>query len=605
MSILRRLALPLTVLFVAIALPLRRRARRRVLAKSGWVELKLAGEVQEFRMGRDVVQTFVRRLLKRTDPPRVVLSRLRTFVDEVTTDSYARGVLVRIGPIGGGWAAAAAIRNELLRIRDAGRHLVIHIESNADNRQALIASAGTRILMTPSGTMGAAGVAAPGLFLRDALDKVGLRVEALYHGKYKSAPDQFTRIDRSESDHEQTRALVDQLDEALIEGLMAGRVLNREDAEALVDAAPMVGSRAKTSGFCDDLARDEDLGDVLRTLDEREEAPVPVGAARYLSARTLPKVWPSRRHVGIVRVHGPIIDQAGRFALPDQQIAVADSVVNDLRAALADKKIGAVVLHIDSRGGSVTASDAIYSAVRRLDQDKPVIACFGDVAASGGYYVACGARTIVASPLTLTGSIGVFGLVPTWPKLTEQWNVGHDVIRNRRHAALFNPWAGLDEESRAHAQRDISAMYEHFIELVAGSRGLSRDEVEAAAQGRVWTGRDARQHRLLDDLGGFATAIELAKSEAGGKFSDDPIIVTAKAPLRRPTPAQSGAPATDASALDGSFGAPTAPWARALLESGLIGAVADPIVQELLALAWSQPNASRRILAYAPVIAPA
>ncbi len=606
MNILRRLIFPLTACVLLIALPLRQRRRRLALRKSGWAELRLTGDVFEVRPERDVTQAFVRRLLKRKDPPRVVLSRLRRFVDEIVADGYARGVLVRIGALGGGWAAAAAIHAELIRLKEAGRQVVIHLEGNVDNRQAMIATAGTRVTMTPSATMGAAGSAAPGLFLRDALDKVGVRIEATSHGRYKSAPEQFTRVDRSDEDAEQTRAIVDQLDDALVSGLMAGRVLNRADAEALVDRAPMVGTQAVTAGFCDQIVRDEDLGDAIRAVDGSESTPAPVGAGRYLQDRTVPNLWPRRRYVGVVRVHGPIIDQPARLPLPDQQVAVADAVVDDLRAALADAKIGAVVLHVDSRGGSVTASDAIYSAVRRLDQEKPVIACFGDVAASGGYYVACGARSINASALTLTGSIGVFGLIPTWAKLTERWGVGHDVLKNRKHAAIYDPWAGFDDEARAHAQEGVSAMYQTFIELVAQARGLKTDEVDAVAQGRVWTGKDARQHRLLDDLGGFPTAVEHAKAEAGGLFADDPVVVSAKGPMSRPPPV--GAPVdgsallrADATLLDGD---PTAGGGDLLTRLGWTALGPSPVLAEILALTAASGAGGYRVFAYAPVTSP-
>jgi len=331
MSVLRRLALPLIALGVLILLPWRRRARHRALAKTGWLELRLTGDIVELPPSVDVTQAFVRRLLKRKDPPRVVLLRLRKLVDELISDSYAKGVLVRIGSLGGGWAAAASVRTELLRLREAGRQVVVHLEGSVDNRQAMIATAGTRVLMTPAATMSATGTAAPGLFLRDALDEFGVKIEATSHGRYKSAPDQFTRTERSEADAEQTSAIVDQMDDALLESLMSGRVFNRADAEALVDAAPMVGTHAVKAGFCDALARDEDLPKALQALDGKDEAPNPMGAATYLRRRRLAKIWPIRkRQVGVVRVHGAILDTRSQVPLPDQQGAIADVVVDEL-----------------------------------------------------------------------------------------------------------------------------------------------------------------------------------------------------------------------------------------------------------------------------------
>ena len=204
-----------------------------------------------------------------------------------------------------------------------------------------------------------------------------------------------------------------------------------------------------------------------------------------------------------------------------QFLAIDRAVVADLRGALEDPSINAVVLHVDSRGGSVTASDAIYSAVHRLDKEKPVVACFGDVSASGGYYVACGARSIVASPLTITGSIGVFAMIPTWPKLTEMLSVGHDVVKNRRHADLYDPWTGLREDERAFAQESVAAMYDAFISLVAESCGLTKEEVHAVAEGRVWSGKAARSHRLIDGVGGM----DACRRDLGEQRLEHEIIV--------------------------------------------------------------------------------
>jgi signal peptide peptidase SppA len=242
-----------------------------------------------------------------------------------------------------------------------------------------------------------------------------------------------------------------------------------------------------------------------------------------------------KKAVGVVEVHGAIVEQATMYGSYLDRLAVQKSVVSDLRAALEEPRIGAVVLHVDSRGGSVTASDAIYSAVQRLNREKPVIACFGDVSASGGYYVACGARAIVCSPLTLTGSIGVFAMYPTWPELGRRYGVGHDVIKNHAHAALYDPWTDMPAEAREHAEREVEAMYETFLALVAGARGRTRDQIHEVAQGRVWSGSAAHAAGLIDGLGGMPEAIERAKEGAPDlSFAEDPVIVRARGTLDRP-----------------------------------------------------------------------
>lgn len=532
----RLLLAPLSFLFRAIWYPIRARGRKKALEKHGWLELHLEGEVVEVRHPPRL-PPLVQRLLRREEPIKVVLSRLRKFVDEVISDPYAKGVLVRLGILTSGWASAQEIRTLLNRIKEAKKDVVVHVVSHAGNKELLVASAGTKVLMTPAGMFAAVGTAVPGLFLKESLEKVGVKMEVAGKGRFKSAPERFTRTDRSEFDREQTQELVDALDDALIAAVSESRVMERDRAVKMLDEAPMVGTEAKMRGYCDAVVRDEELGGYVKDLEEVEEAPVFVGAGTYLNLRHLPPIFPGRKkRVGIVEVHGPIMDATpGRTSFPDG-IAVDRAVVDDLRLALADPTIHAVVLHVDSRGGSVTASDVIYAAVKRLDGEKPVIACFGDVAASGGYYVACGARSIVCSPLSVTGSIGVFALLPTWPKLSQMLAVGHDVLKNRQNADLYDPWSGMDDEDRAHAGRSVAAIYDAFLGLVAGARGMTKEEVHEVAEGRVWTGRAARTHRLVDGLGGMEEAVDRAKDAAGGRFEKDPVLVRSKSRRLRPNP---------------------------------------------------------------------
>lgn len=536
MRFLLWLVAPLRLLLRLLLWPLKVRARRRALKQHGWVEAHLEGSVHEVRpISR--LPKIVKRFLPQDESPRIVLSRLHKFSVELASDPYAKGVLVRLGTLGGGWASAERIRDDLARIRDAGKEVVVHVASHAGNRELFVAAAGTKLYMTPSGGLASVGTAATSLYLKDTLAKLGVTFEVSKRGKYKSAPEQFTRTDRSEGDREQTKALVDTLDDALLSGIMRGRGVDRATAERLVDESPMVGTMAAKKGWIDGLARDEDLPDVVKTLARTEKAPVLMGAGSYLQRRELGPLVPRRRkRVGIVEVHGAIADRGSPYAPYFGKLAVERAVVSELRAALEDPMIGAVVLHVDSRGGSVTASDAIWSAVKRLDQEKPVIACFGDVSASGGYYVGCGARAIVCSPLTITGSIGVFAMYPTWPELTRMLGVHTDVIANRLNASMYDPWSGIDDRARAHADHEVGVMYENFLELVAAARKRTRDEIHAVAEGHIWTGAAAKDAGLVDGLGGMLEAIDRARAASKDKLAEDAVVVHSRHPHGRPEP---------------------------------------------------------------------
>jgi protease-4 len=529
---------PLRFLLRLIFRPLIRRSRRKALSKDGWLELHLDGEIREVRHPSRL-PPIVKKWLRREDPPQVVLSRLRRFADDAALDPLVKGVLVRVDLLGGGFASAAAIRAELDKLRDAGKQLFVHIASHAGNKEMLIATAATRLAMTPSGALAAVGASSIGLFLKDTLDRFGVKVEVAAKGRYKSAPEQMTRTDRSAFDREQTQALIDRADTALLDAIVRGRGFTAERTKALIDRSPMIGILAEKEGYCDELARDEDLPERVQTYASLPKPPDLIGAGRYLDwgDRLRPRKKRKQKLVGVVEAHGAIVEQASTYGSYVDRLAVQKNVVNDLRAALEEPEIGAVILHVDSRGGSVTASDAIYAAVQRLDREKPVIACFGDVSASGGYYIACGARAIVCSPMTITGSIGVFAMYPTWPELGERFAVHHDVVKNFKNAALYNPWTRMPEETRAHAEGEVDAMYETFIELVAKARNKTRDEIHAVAEGRVWAGTDAHRVGLIDGLGGMTEAVERAKAAARDvSFGEDLLYVRAKESMDRPSP---------------------------------------------------------------------
>lgn len=584
MRLLKRLLLPITVVVFAVSWLIRHRAARRMLKAHGWAEVWLEGDILEVRPQEDFRAMIARRVLKRREPPRVVLARLRAFADEIASDPYAKGVVVRLGPLNGGWAGAEAVREALGRVRAAGREVIVFIPRHAQNREWLVATAGTEVWMTPSGALAATGTAATGLFLKRPLERLGVRVEVAARGRFKSAPEQLTREGRSDADREQTQAVVDALDEVLVHATVEGRSVSRAEAEKLLDGAPYVGVHAHALGHVDRLVRDEELLEDLQLHTARDEAPKLVGAARYLARRRVPKPWSRRKkRVGIVEVRGTILDERPPLSGPQSPLAVEREVVRNLRAAREDGNIDAVVLYVDSRGGSAAASDVIWAAVKRLDREKPVVAYLADFAASGGYYVACGARALFASPLTITGSIGVYSMLPTWPDLAARIGVGRDALKNRLHANLYDPWSGLSDDARAHADVEVGHMYEHFLRIVADAREFSRDEAHDRAQGRVWTGRDAQRQGLIDGLGGLREATARARDEAGGVFEDEPVVVHARGDYPRPQPFVPKA-------------------AKAHDVAGLLGllATAPPAVLDLTAL-WLTTKGPLRAVAYAPV----
>ena len=582
LRLIKRLFLPFTLVVGTISWLIQRQLARRVLKKSGWAELRLEGEIVELSPQEDFRAALARRLMRRREPRRVVLEHLRALANELASDEYAKGIVVRLGSLGGGWAKAQAVREALGQIRAAGREVIIFIPRHVLNREWLVATAGTEIWMTPGGALAAIGTASSGRFLKRTLEKFGVRVEVAAQGRFKSSPEQFTREDRSEADRQQTQALVDALDEALVTATSESRSISRQEAESLFDGAPYVGEHAQKLGHVDRVVRDEDLLEDLQLHRNMKKPPQLVSASEYLSVRRPKSPWPSKKkHVGVVEVCGTILDERPPVMGPTGPIAIERSIVRNLRAAREDKSIGAVVLYVDSRGGSAVASDVIWSAVKRLDREKPVIAYLADYAASGGYYVACGARSIIASPLTITGSIGVYSMLPTWPDLADRWGVGRDVVKNRRHADLYDPWNGLSDEARAHANAEVGFMYAQFLQIVAEARDISQEQANELAQGRVWTGTEAHAKGLVDGLGGLQDALSSAREQAGERFNEEPVIIHSRKDHPRPEPfikdaAQGGA----------------------LWNALLVGA--PPALREL-AMLWFTMRGPLRAVAYAPL----
>ncbi|MBK8010753.1 MAG: signal peptide peptidase SppA [Deltaproteobacteria bacterium] len=515
----------------------------------------------------------VRRLLRRREMPRVVLWQVHHVIDALIADPEAKGVLVYLGSTVCGWAHADALRAELERARTAGKIVLVQAETHVANREALIASGGTKLIMTPPGLFTAIGTSTSGLFYRAVLARLGVQVEVASAGQYKSAPERFTRDDRSEADLEQTTRLIDQFDARLASAWSVFRGVELDTAIAHFDRAPLIATRALELGLIDGLARDDEILKALDELgspgpivedrgpksdknaqkrrdqrgrrdqqsrrDRRDRADAPVAASTYLQSQTIPPLFRRpRKRIGVVEVHGAIVDTAPFPSPPGAKTAIAKHVVDDLRTAGEDDTIAAVILHVNSRGGSVTASDQIFGAVRRLNQTKPVIACFDEVAASGGYYVACGARKIFAVPLTITGSIGVFALTPIFEDLIETLGLGHDLIKNRRNAGIYDVFRSRSEDERQHARDQVQALYALFIDLVARARTLDTDSAEGWASGRVWTGQDALERKLVDGLGGLEEAFAHAKEVADGtRFEPEPEIVHAPRPnMMRPPP---------------------------------------------------------------------
>ncbi|MEE6165191.1 MULTISPECIES: signal peptide peptidase SppA [unclassified Mycolicibacterium] len=392
-----------------------------------------------------------------------------------------------------------------------------------------LASAFREVWMQPSGTVGLVGFATNAMFLRDALDKVGIEAQFVTRGEYKSATNIFTQDRYTDAHREADSRLIESLQTQVWQAIAESRHVSVEAIDALADKAPLLRDDAVAGGLVDRIgfrdeayARISELCGAAAESDGYDSAPR-LYLSRYARA-SAPKPAPaipglkSKPSVAVVTVHGPIVSgKGGRQVLPfGNSGAGGDTIAAALREAAAQDDVVAIVLRVDSPGGSVTASETIWrEVVRAREAGKPVVASMGAVAASGGYYAAMAADAIIANPGTITGSIGVLTGKLVSRELKDKLGVGSDAVRTNANADAWSTNAPFTDEQQAQVEAEADLFYEDFVQRVAQGRGLSVEAVRDVARGRVWTGADAHERGLVDGLGGLRTAIRRAKLLAG------------------------------------------------------------------------------------------
>lgn len=421
------------------------------------------------------------------------------------------GLFVRIAPLDVGWAKAQEVRAGLKKIRDRGRRVDCQLGGTGD-LELYVASACTRIVLPPPLMLSVDGVAATALFFGDALDRLGVRLEVERVGRYKSAPETFTRSSFSPEQRETLTALVDDFYGTLRDGLAQGRSLAPNVVSALVDRGTLTATEAMSAGLVDAVLYPDEVeswlfsqyGGFVRLADPADVLPEP-----------RPR-WDAPRRIAVIPIDaamtgGDSEDQPFGF----MRTVGARTIVSALEAAVNDSSVVAIVLAINSPGGDALAADLMARAVEKANEKKPVIASFGDVAASGGYYVAAPARVIYAQPTSVTGSIGVYGLGVSPEAFLAKLGITADAIKRGEGATRDSLWLDKSESEREMMRRSVSHIYAQFLRVVAKGRGLEPEQVHGMAEGRVFTGRVAQGLGLVDELGGFAEAVSRAKLEAG------------------------------------------------------------------------------------------
>ena len=426
-------------------------------------------------------------------------------VDRSAKDPGVKGLVLRVGSLDAGWARVGELRDALLRFRRSGKPSWAHLEF-AGNKEYYLATGCAKIAAAPTALLDVTGLAAEVTFFKGALDKLGVEAQFEGVGKYKNAPNQFTETGFTEPHREQMDALVSSLFESYVHGIAEARGLSVERVRALVDEGPFDGARAKAAGLVDELLyRDQ--------VEGRTGSSGRISPGRYLKG-VRSGAFDSRPRLALVYAVGTIMpgeSQSGPFG---GGLVGSDTIIRGLRQAAQDDRVRAIVLRVDSPGGSGTASDAVWREVALARRAKPVVVSMGDYAASGGYYISMNADAIVAQPGTITGSIGVFSGKFSMRGLYAKLGISEAVVQRGRFARLFSSSEPWDDEERTRVRSLNRAFYATFVAKAAEGRHRSAEQIEAVAQGRVWTGVEALHAGLVDALGGLDAAVAIARDKA-------------------------------------------------------------------------------------------
>lgn len=476
--------------------------REPQITSNSTLVLKVSGDLQETEPG-GVLGQFL-------EPPPTVRSLVET-LRKAKVDRRVSSVVIRPRGTAALWAKVQEVRDAVADFRTSGKPIVAYLEQGGE-QEFYLASRADKVFLMPTASLDLTGVASYELFLRGTLDKIGAYPDALHVGDYKTASNTFTERTFTPQHREMAESLNRDLYEQLIRGLAEGRHKSPDEMRTLVDHGPYLPEDAVRAGLIDDVAYEDELDDKVK-LSSGTVKFVEQDEYRGVSASSLGLNKGPR--IAVIYAVGLISTGRSSFDAPQGQVVGSDTIVEYLRKARADKSVRAIVLRIDSPGGSAIASDVIWREVMLTRDVKPVIASMSDVAASGGYYIAMPAHAIVAEPATLTGSIGVVMIKFVIDGTLKKLGMNVEGVTSGRYADLYSPVRPFSPEERARVEQLMQATYEAFVEKAAAGRKTTPERIDAVGQGRVWTGNQAKQIGLVDELGGLDRAIAIAKQRAG------------------------------------------------------------------------------------------
>ncbi len=437
-------------------------------------------------------------------------------IDRARTDSNIRGIYLQAGTFDAQPASLEAIRHALVKFKDSGKFIVAYAD-NYEQSLYYVSSVADEVILNPKGMLDLHGLAGEVMLYRDLMDKLGIRMEIFKVGTFKSAVEPYTLDHISDANREQIDAYMGAMWSRMTEDMAASRGLTAERVDELADSGLAFGPAEETvrCGLVDTLMYKIDVRDHLKSRLGKDKDDDLVMYDIYEMQNTV--AGTKDKSGNIIAVYYAAGEIDGTYIMGGGNGIVSDKVVRDIRRLQEDDNVRAVVLRVNSPGGSAYGSEQIWHALSQLKEEKPLVVSMGDYAASGGYYISCVADSIVAEPTTLTGSIGIFGMMPDFSGLTDKLGINIDAVTTNHYGDMGNPFRRMTEGEKAMMQRYVNDGYDLFLTRCSDGRHMTKEDIDKVAQGRVWTGDMALRLGLVDKLGGLDEAISMAKSMSGAE----------------------------------------------------------------------------------------
>lgn len=431
-------------------------------------------------------------------------------IRKAKSNDNIKGIYLDSRMISASMATLAEIRNELENFKESGKFIVAYADTYTQGGYYL-ASIADKIAINPQGMLDLHGLSSNPIFFKDALDKLGVEMQIFKVGTYKSAVEPFTQNEMSEANREQVNSYLHDAWSFMRSDFAVSRSLTEDQIDSVANKMPMLQSTEYllTANLVDTLLYETEMKNYLRELlDIEEDEKIPSATVANMKSVKTKNILKTENTVAILYANGNITSGTGSSGIQDKYM------VNQIEKLKNDDDIKAVVFRINSGGGSAYASEQIWKAVEDLKAEKPIVVSMGDMAASGGYYIACNANSIVAQPTTITGSIGIFGMIPNLEGTTNKIGVHTETVKTNEFADFGNLTRPFNEKEKQLMQNYVETGYDLFLTRCAEGRNMDKETLAQYAEGRVWTGNQAKEIGLVDELGGIEKAIDIAANMA-------------------------------------------------------------------------------------------